>query len=263
MRQAKLELEFGAEASLDSPCEIPPHFGCVNTVPGNSALINITPMPHASPEMHAYYAARAPYYDAVYQKPERREDIAFLADHLPCRLKGLRVLEVACGTGYWTQHIATSAQQLVATDGTAEPLAFARLRPGTENVVFAQADAYALPESLGRFNGAFAGLWFSHVPLRARASFLHSLHQRLEPGARVLLMDNGQVQLQDFPIAEVDADGNTYQHRTLQDGSVHRVLKNFPTEAELQTLFAPVAHRLSYRQLQNFWLLEYEFKGDC
>ena len=44
------------------------------------------------------------------------------------------MLEVACGTGYWTQHLAKTAARLVATDGTAEPLAFARLRPGTGEV---------------------------------------------------------------------------------------------------------------------------------
>ena len=92
-------------------------------------------MPHPSDEMHAYYAARAPYYDAVYLKPERREDIAFLSAHLPERLRDRAVIEVACGTGYWTQHIAPAVSRMVATDGTEEPLAFARLRPGTEKVV--------------------------------------------------------------------------------------------------------------------------------
>lgn len=219
-------------------------------------------MTHASAEMHAYYAARAPYYDAVYLKPERREDIAFLSSYLPSRLSGRTVLEVACGTGFWTQHIAPSALKLLSTDGTAEPLAFAKLRPGTEHVSFAQADAYDLPESLGHFNGAFAGLWFSHVPVPVRQSFLQSMHARLLPGARVLLIDNGRIQLEDFPIAETDADGNTYQYRTLRDGTVHRILKNFPSEAELRALFSPLVSAFEFRQLKNFWLLEYEFTGN-
>lgn len=217
-------------------------------------------MSHASPEMHAYYAARAPYYDAVYLKPERAADIAFLAQHLPDRLRGRDVLEVACGTGYWTQHIASTAAKLVATDGTAEPLEFARLRPGTENVDFQQADAYALLAELGMFNAAFAGLWFSHVPCKARIQFLKSLHARLLPGARVLFIDNGLVQQKDFPIAETDAEGNTYQLRQLRDGSIHRVLKNFPTEDEMQLLLTPYAKRFAYQQLDNFWLCEYELR---
>jgi len=214
----------------------------------------------ASPELQAYYAARAPYYDAVYLKPERRRDIEFLSVHLPARLSGRSVLEVACGTGYWTQHIAPATARMVATDGTAEPLEFARIRPGTERVTYRQADAYALPDDLGVFDAAFAGLWFSHVPIAARAGFLVGLHRHLQSGSRVVIIDNNEVQLNDFPIAETDPDGNTYQQRVLRDGSSHRVLKNFPGERELSALVAPFARAVDYRNLENFWLLEYALR---
>lgn len=214
-----------------------------------------------STEMQAYYAQRAPYYDAVYLKPERREDIAFLSTHLPERFRGREVLELACGTGFWTQHIATTVKRLVATDGTAEPLEFARLRPATESVVFRLADAYALPPDLGTFDGAFAGLWFSHVPIEARVAFLDGLHAFLKPGARVVFIDNNTVQLRDFPLVETDAAGNTFQMRQLADGSVHRVLKNFPTEAELVALLSNYGDRIEFVELDNFWIVEYEVKA--
>jgi demethylmenaquinone methyltransferase/2-methoxy-6-polyprenyl-1,4-benzoquinol methylase len=73
----------------------------------------------------------------------------------------------------------------------------------------------------------------------------------------VVLVDNSQVQLKDFPIAERDARGNTFQHRRLKDGSVHRVLKNFPSRAELEAMIAGLGVRPAYRDLQNFWLFEY------
>ena len=215
-------------------------------------------MTHASPEMQSYYAARAPYYDDVYLKPERRNDIALLAAHLPMRFAGRRVLEVACGTGFWTQFIAPQAESLVATDAVAEPLEFARLRPGTENVRFLRADAYDLPQDLGPFDGAFAGLWFSHVPLGARAAFFRSLHARLAPGARVVFLDNSAVQCRELPLVERDGEGNTYQLRALKDGTTHRVLKNFPSESELIRLVTPFSRVSGFRLLENFWLLEYE-----
>ena len=217
-------------------------------------------MTFASAEMQAYYAARAPYYDTVYLKPERSEDISFLSTHLPQRLRGRTVLEVACGTGFWTQYLAGSVARLVATDGTAEPLDFARLRPGTEHVLFQQADAYALSPDLGRFDGAFAGLWFSHVPIESRIAFLLGLHALLQPGARVVLIDNNEVQLGDFPIVETDGHGNTFQRRQLRDGTTHRVLKNFPTESDLRTLLAPLGDKVAYRNLDNFWMVEYEVR---
>jgi demethylmenaquinone methyltransferase/2-methoxy-6-polyprenyl-1,4-benzoquinol methylase len=212
----------------------------------------------ADEKMKAYYAARAPYYDEVYEKPERREDIAFLRGWLPAAFAGRNVLEVACGTGYWTQWIAPAAAAMTATDATAEPLDLARSRPGVQGVRFELADAYDLPESLGRFDAAFAGLWFSHVPIGRRREFLDSLHRRLAPGARVVFLDNAEVQCRELPIAERDAEANTYQLRRLKDGSLHRVLKNFPGRAELEAVVAPFGVNAVHRELQNFWLFSYD-----
>jgi 2-polyprenyl-3-methyl-5-hydroxy-6-metoxy-1,4-benzoquinol methylase len=208
-------------------------------------------------EMRAYYAERAPYYDSVYEKPARAQDIAFLKSYLPSVFVSKRVLEVACGTGFWTQHIAGAAKQLVATDATAEPLSFARSRPQCASVSFSQEDAYALSESLGMFDAGFAGLWFSHVPIEARQHFFASLHARLLPGATVVFIDNNHTQLNDFPIVETDALGNSYQLRPLKNGAVHRVLKNFPTDDELTKLVSQFSKSYSIRQLENFWMLEY------
>jgi protein-L-isoaspartate O-methyltransferase len=215
---------------------------------------------HKSSEMLAYYAARAPYYDAVYLKPERAQDIAFLSTHLPVRFEARDVIEVACGTGYWTQFIAQKAKSLHATDATQEPLEFAKLRPNVECATFTNADAYELPASLAQFDAAFAGLWFSHVPKEARKIFFASLHARLVSGTRVILIDNSEVQCLDYPIVERDDCGNTYQSRGLNDGSTHRVLKNFPSEAELADAIALHAKNYSFMALQNFWLLEYQLR---
>jgi demethylmenaquinone methyltransferase/2-methoxy-6-polyprenyl-1,4-benzoquinol methylase len=97
-------------------------------------------------------------------------------------------------------------------------------------VCFIQADAYALAADLGQFDGAFAGLWFSHVSVADGSRFFQSLHARLRAGARVIFLDNSDVQCRDYPIVARDAEGNTYQDRRLKDGSVHRVLKNLPAE---------------------------------
>jgi hypothetical protein len=54
--------------------------------------------------------------------------------------------------------------------------------------------------------------------------------RRLEPGARVVVLDNSFVQTSSTAhFAAAMNEGNSYQDRTLDDGSVHEVLKNFPT----------------------------------
>ena len=50
--------------------------------------------------LQSYYAARAGEYDAIYRKPERQADLRAIEQWLPSVLRGRRVLEIACGTGY-------------------------------------------------------------------------------------------------------------------------------------------------------------------
>jgi 2-polyprenyl-3-methyl-5-hydroxy-6-metoxy-1,4-benzoquinol methylase len=213
----------------------------------------------ASAELLDYYRRRAGEYEAIYAKPERQADLARLRQAIPARLAGRRVLEVACGTGYWTVPVARMAASIVATDLADEPMRLAQSKDyAGRDVRFASADAYALPPSLGRFDGALAVFWWSHLPLARIADFLRSLHARLEPGARVVLMDNRYIDGSSIPIAERDAGGNTFQLRALADGSETLVLKNFPTEADLRAAIAPQARSFWYEPLEYYWLAEYE-----
>lgn len=214
-------------------------------------------MPDAAADLVAYYARRAPEYEAIYDKPERQRDLAVLRREIPTRLHGRDVIEVACGTGYWTALVAPHVRRLAATDAAAEPMRLAREKPYPPGVVaFHEADAYALPSSLGTFDAALAVFWWSHVPRGRIPAFLASLHARLWPGARVVLMDNRYVEASNTPIERRDAEGNTYQRRRLADGTEASVLKNFPSEAELRADLAP--HAVSYLALEYYWLAQYD-----
>jgi demethylmenaquinone methyltransferase/2-methoxy-6-polyprenyl-1,4-benzoquinol methylase len=207
--------------------------------------------------MRQYYAARAPEYDRVYAKPERQEDLRAIERWLPGALHDRDVLEVACGTGYWTQFLAPAARRLLAIDASVEVLRIARSRVQGGHVQFALGDAYRLPVPARGFEAAFAGFWFSHVPVARIGEFLQGLHQALVPGAKVVLLDNRFVEASSTAIAERDADGNTYQLRRLEDGSTHRVLKNFPSKLELHQAVQGVASEVRHHEWQHFWALEY------
>ena len=216
-------------------------------------------MRHIDAPLRKYYAARAREYERIYAKPERRADIAQLQLLLPGFFTDCRVLEVACGTGYWTSFLMQEAKSIVAVDVSPETLEVAGEKDWPRGrVTFRVADAYALPEDLGIFDAAFAGFWWSHVPLRGRAAFLDSLDRRLRAGSRVLFLDNLFVRGSSTPIAHRDVDGNTYQRRRLDDGSEHVVLKNFPSEAELRAEVAPFGQNVQFAALQYYWLLRYE-----
>jgi ubiquinone/menaquinone biosynthesis C-methylase UbiE len=208
--------------------------------------------------MRGYYAQRAAYYERVYFKPERQADLRAMEAALPAHFAGRRVLEIACGTGWWTAHGARDARHWLATDVQPETLAVARAKALPPSVRFATADAYTLAE-LGAqtFDGAFAGCWWSHVPLARLPGWLATLHARLEPGARVVMLDNSYVQTSSTPIARTDADGNTYQQRTLDDGSSHEVLKNFPTPQAAIAALGPRARDARWTPYTHYWVLDY------
>ena len=79
-----------------------------------------------SNSMEHYYQARAPEFESVYEKPERQADLAKLRSWLEKETRGATVLEIACGTGYWTGVAVAVARAITATDFNAGPLEIAR-----------------------------------------------------------------------------------------------------------------------------------------
>ena len=216
--------------------------------------------PHANgagiaESMLDYYKRRATTYERVYHKPERQSDLREMEAWIGRSFSGRRVLELACGTGWWTPHGAREAVRWLATDLNVETMELARLKVLPASVDFAVIDAYTLDglDPAARFDAAFAGCWWSHVPLQRLRPWLTLLHARLEPGARVVFLDNSFVQTSNLPITHSDADGNTYQTRTLDDGSVHEVLKNFPTPAQVQAATGPRASDFSWTAWTHYW----------
>ena len=208
--------------------------------------------------MKQYYTERAPVYDRIYDYPERQEDFRFMENYIPEQLKGLDVIEIAAGTGYWSQFIVQQTKTLLATDASIETLRELEKKDLTNNIATKVTDAYSLKEINGSFNGAFAGLWLSHIPKKRLTDFLGSLHQKLSPGAKVVFMDNTNAQCDRLPLAHTDAEGNTYQDRALDNGTMYRIIKNFLSEVELTEAIEGFGINPKYTLLEHFWIFEYD-----
>ncbi|MBO0833641.1 MAG: class I SAM-dependent methyltransferase [Actinobacteria bacterium] len=141
-----------------------------------------------------YYAERAAEYEEVYRKPERQADLARLKQLLPPLVAGRRVLEIAAGTGYWTEVLAHSAAAITAIDVNAETIAIAAQREyGPAPVSLHRADAYRLDTVPGDFDMAFCGFWWSHIPRADIPRFVAGVFARIGPGATLVLVDNRYV----------------------------------------------------------------------
>ena len=127
-----------------------------------------------------YYSRRAAAYERIYHKPERQTDLARLRERLRSLLTGRRVLELACGTGYWTAAIADVVASVLTTDASGAVLEIARSKAlDVDRVTFARADAWYASEIRGDFDAGFTAFWWSHVPRQQLSSFLSAFHVAL------------------------------------------------------------------------------------
>lgn len=214
-----------------------------------------------TPHLEQYYAKRASEYEQVYDKPERQHELEWLRRRVPEIFRGRTVLEVACGTGYWTQFIAREAAHVHACDINEAVLEIAREKPiPAGRVSFFKADAVTLEGAPAGCTAAFAGFWWSHVKKSDLAKFVANLSAKLAPGAVVAILDNRYAEGSSTAISRRDAEGNTYQMRPLPNGEEYEVLKNFPTPEELAEAVRPVAREAHLETLTYYWLLVFTIR---
>jgi demethylmenaquinone methyltransferase/2-methoxy-6-polyprenyl-1,4-benzoquinol methylase len=205
-----------------------------------------------------YYAKRAPEYERIYRKPERQQDLQKLRDFVARAFTGRRVLEVACGTGWWTGFLAEAARSVVATDLNEEVLALARAKSmGPGKVFFELCDAFELNQIQRDFDAGFAAFWWSHLAPADLQRFLCGFHAVLQPGSIILFIDNIFVEGSSTPIWRRDEEGNTYQLRRLDDGTTTEVLKNFPRDEDIVAALGERARELVIHRLKHYWIAQY------
>jgi SAM-dependent methyltransferase len=198
-------------------------------------------------EQRAYYRGRAPDYDEWWQGlgpydrgPEGRAEwerqVAAVEDALSAFGPRGDVLELAGGTGWWTERLARTADALTVVDASAETIALNRRRVGRRDVDYVQADIFRWrPERL--HDVVFFSFWLSHVPRNRFGEFWTLVRSCLAPGGRAFLIDNRRApddaKGRDPHVASYEPD---LHRRRLKDGSEWRVVKVMYAPAELEAL---------------------------
>lgn len=134
-----------------------------------------------------YYRRRASEYDAT-----AYGDVATARARIARLVAEMRptgsVLEIACGTGLWTEALAGRADTVTAIDAAPEVVEIARDRVRAANVRFEVADVFSWDPG-GRFDVIFFSAWLSHVPMSRFDQFWRSLRRLLAVDGRVLFID--------------------------------------------------------------------------
>lgn len=102
---------------------------------------------------------------------------------------GDRILEIGCGTGRLTRHLAARAAWVVACDLSRASLIACRSKSrGGGRLSLVQADATHLPFRDGAFEKSLSAEVLEHVPTPAtRAAFVAEASRTLAPGGRFVL----------------------------------------------------------------------------
>jgi demethylmenaquinone methyltransferase/2-methoxy-6-polyprenyl-1,4-benzoquinol methylase len=142
-------------------------------------------------EQIAYYRARAEEYDASLREGltvGERAELEGAADAIRRLAQGKDVLEIACGTGLFTQAAAAVSASLTALDAAPEMLALNRERLAGRGVYYVLADIFEWKPTES-FEVVFFAFWLSHVPPARLAGFLATVRRALRPGGQVLILD--------------------------------------------------------------------------
>lgn len=211
-----------------------------------------------------YYNNRAKEYEKVYHNPDEQDDLKTAADYFQHIFLDKTVLEIACGTGYWTEQIAKTATSILATDINKSVIDIAITRRSKENIQFSVIDMYRLNTDK-KYQGVFGGFIWSHILLQDLDGFLFTIKKFISEKGTIVFIDSNPVDgtIHDKNgITQIDEHGNTYQTRSLEDGTSHMVLKNFPTKEFLVKKLSLIATDINYIQLKYYWIVSCSLKSN-
>jgi len=147
------------------------------------------------------------------------------------------VLELAGGTGWWTERLARTADRLTVVDSSPEVLALNQKRVGRPEVNYVVADLFDWHAD-SHYDVVFFSFWLSHVPRSRFGEFWSLLHSCLAPSGRAFLIDNRndsqpESTVKDPFVIKYETDLHL---RRLRDGSEYRVVSVMYEPGELQSL---------------------------
>ena len=217
-------------------------------------------------EQVAYYRARAPEYDdwffrrGEYDHGARwnrrwRDEVGELRRALDAARPAGRVLELACGTGLWTERLAPHAAELTCVDASPEVIARNRKRVGAARVDYVCADLFTWRPPR-RYDFVFFGFWLSHVPAGAFLPFWSLVARALAPGGRVFFVDsrNHPAAREAAYAGRAPAVRPSRSRRRLRDGREFEIAKIFHRPDELEAQLRALGWRAVVRGTRTFFL---------
>lgn len=201
-------------------------------------------------EQIEYYRKRAEEYDEWFYRKGRYDRGAELNQLWFDEAKQVRqellqnppvetALELACGTGIWTQELVKVARNITALDASPEVIEINRTKLNSPAITYEQVDLFEW-EPQRQYELVFFSFWLSHVPPELLSAFLNKIYRATKPGGHCFLMNSRLEPTSTAKDAPLREDETIYRTRKLNDGSSFKVVKIFYEQAELSESLSAV-----------------------
>jgi demethylmenaquinone methyltransferase/2-methoxy-6-polyprenyl-1,4-benzoquinol methylase len=218
-------------------------------------------------EMKAYYRARANEYDEWFFRQGRYDQGAELnalwfreLQDVQETLRAFRiegdVLELAPGTGIWTERFVQSATSITAVDASPEMIAINKARVANARVSYVQADLFTWqPDCL--YDAVCFCFWLSHIPAERLSSFVQMVAKALRPRGKIFFVDSRREPSGTAIDQMLPGEQEQVAIRTLNDSRQFHIIKNFYDPAFLEKQFAASGLSITVKETPTYFLYGY------
>lgn len=219
-------------------------------------------------EQIAYYDARAPEYDDWWARKGRYDhgpianarwlgDLVTIREALVAAAITGEVLELACGTGNWTEALARTATHVTAIDASPKMLALNQERlteAGLDaRVRYVRADLFSWrPDRV--YDAVTLCFFLSHVPGDRLDDILGPVATALRPGGRVFVADSKHTPTTTAPDSPSPPPGGILARRKVNDGREFTIYKIFRTPDDFAAAFARHGIAFHGRETEEYFV---------
>jgi demethylmenaquinone methyltransferase/2-methoxy-6-polyprenyl-1,4-benzoquinol methylase len=212
----------------------------------------------------AYYRGRASEYDQWFLRegrydygPEQRRrwfaEVAEVRRALDLLAPWGEVLELAAGTGWWTEQLLAHAERITAVDASPETITISRAKLGSYRVRYVQADLFTWTPNR-RYDLVFFSFWLSHVPLERFASFWGLVDEALAPGGRIFFIDSLYAPDSSAHDHTDRSPKRIVESRRLNDGRTFEIIKTYYEPQLLTAQLADLGWRIEVAATLTYFL---------
>jgi demethylmenaquinone methyltransferase/2-methoxy-6-polyprenyl-1,4-benzoquinol methylase len=165
-----------------------------------------------------------------------------------------QVLELACGTGLWTELLVKSADEITAVDASNEVIQINRERVQSPKVKYIQADLFNW-QPAQQYDVIFFSFWLSHVPSEKFELFWQMVGNSLKADGRVFFIDSLYTHISTAKDHQLPGEESTVVTRRLNDGREFDIVKIFYQPEQLRTYLADLGWKITMQPTENFFLV--------